>query len=63
MEHGLWWKATFDGRRPLMVDDLWWMITFDGRRPMMEYPISNTQEGGGGQTFYVGGRGAYDDVD
>ena len=47
MEDDLWWKTTFDGRRPLteeafygrwplMEDNLWWMLTFDGRQPFME---------------------------
>ena len=35
-EDYLWWKITFDGRRPSMEDDLWWKTTFDGRWPLME---------------------------
>ena len=36
MEDDLWWRTTFDWRRPLTKDDLWWKRTFDGRRPLME---------------------------
>ena len=36
MEDDLWWKATFDGRRPLREDNLWGKTTFDWRRPLME---------------------------
>ena len=36
MEDDLWWKKTFDGRRPLMENNLWWKTTFDGRWPLME---------------------------
>ena len=34
MEDNLWWKTTFDGRRPLMEDDLRWKTTFYGRQPL-----------------------------
>ena len=33
---GLWWKMTFYGRQPSMVDDLWWNTTCDDREPSME---------------------------
>ena len=36
MEDNLWWRTTFDGRRPLTEDDLWRKTTFDGRWPLME---------------------------
>ena len=37
MEDDLWWKTTFDGRRPSMEDDLWWKMTFDGRQPLTSF--------------------------
>ena len=36
MEDYLWWKMTFDGRRPSMEDGLWWKTTFGGRWPLVE---------------------------
>ena len=35
MEDILWWKMTFDGRRPSLEDNLRWKTTFDGRQPSM----------------------------
>ena len=36
MEEDLWWKATFDGSRPLTEDKVWQKATFDRRRPLTE---------------------------
>ena len=36
MEENLRWKATFDGKPPLIEDDPWWKTTFDGRWFLME---------------------------
>ena len=47
MEDELWWKTTFDlrrpsteetfdGRRTLMEDDLWLKMTFNGKQPLTE---------------------------
>ena len=36
MEDDLWWKTTFDGRRPWMKEDHWWKTTFEGRWPQRE---------------------------
>ena len=45
MEDHLWWKITFDGRRPLMENhlcwnsmenDLWWKMNIYGRPPLIE---------------------------
>ena len=36
MEDDLWFKTTFEWRRPLMEDILWCKRTFDGRQTLME---------------------------
>ena len=35
-EDDLWWKTTFDGRRPSMEGNLRWKKTFDGRWPSIK---------------------------
>ena len=35
-EDDLWWKTTFEERRPLLEDNLWRKRTFDERGPLME---------------------------
>ena len=36
MEFNLWWKTTFDGRRPLMENKFWKETTYERRRLLTE---------------------------
>ena len=36
MEDDLWWRTTFDGRRPCMKGNLGWKTTLDGRQPLIK---------------------------
>ena len=42
MEDNFWWKMTFDGRQPcvvqpLIIASLWWKMAYSERRPFMKY--------------------------
>ena len=49
MEDDLGWKMTFDGRRPLVVEDLQMKTTFNGRLrgPLMEDDIQGKRTSDG----------------